>query len=101
MSIAKAGIITTLNARASILASANPIESKYNSNKSIVENLNLPPTILSRFDVIYLILDNVSMEDDQRLGRHIVSLYTTHRGVAGPTSPHTIVRTPRFCDILF
>jgi DNA replication licensing factor MCM4 len=76
VSIAKAGIITTLNARTSILASANPIESKYNAAKSIVENLNLPPTILSRFDLIYLILDNVNMEDDQRLGRHIVGLYT-------------------------
>lgn len=49
VSIAKAGIITTLNARTSILASANPIESKYNPSRSIVENLNLPPTLLSRF----------------------------------------------------
>lgn len=76
VSIAKAGIITTLNARTSILASANPVESKYNPSRSIVENLNLPPTILSRFDIIFLLLDNVNMEDDQRLGRHIVNLYT-------------------------
>jgi DNA replication licensing factor MCM4 len=48
VSIAKAGIITSLNARASILAAANPIDSKYNTQKSIVENINLPPTILSR-----------------------------------------------------
>lgn len=48
VSVAKAGIITTLNARASILASANPVESKYNASRSIVENLNLPPTLLSR-----------------------------------------------------
>lgn len=89
VSIAKAGIITTLNARTSILASANPIESKYNASRSIVENLNLPPTILSRFDIIYLILDNVSAEDDQRLGRHIVSLYTS--GGASKTSAHVIV----------
>lgn len=76
ISIAKAGIITTLNARASILASANPIESKYNPKRSIVENLNLPPTLLSRFDLIYLLLDMIDVESDQRLGRHIVSLYT-------------------------
>lgn len=76
ISIAKAGIITTLNARASILASANPIDSKYNPKRSIVENLNLPPTLLSRFDLIYLILDLIDVESDQRLGRHIVSLYT-------------------------
>jgi DNA replication licensing factor MCM4 len=49
VSIAKAGIITTLNARTSILASANPVESKYNPARSIVENLNLPPTLLSRY----------------------------------------------------
>lgn len=48
VSIAKAGIITSLNARTSILAAANPIDSKYNSSKSIVENINLPPTLLSR-----------------------------------------------------
>lgn len=76
VSIAKAGIITTLNARCSVLAAANPIESKYNPARSIVENLALPPTLLSRFDVIYLLLDAISAEDDQRLGRHIVGLYT-------------------------
>lgn len=75
VSVAKAGIITTLNARAAILASANPIESKYNPSRSIVENLNLPPTLLSRFDIICLILDNVHLDDDQRLAKHIVSLY--------------------------
>jgi DNA replication licensing factor MCM4 len=82
ISIAKAGIITTLNARASILASANPIDSKYNPKRSIIENLNLPPTLLSRFDLIYLILDMIDVESDQRLGRHIVSLYTELSPVA-------------------
>lgn len=48
ISIAKAGIICTLNARTSILASANPRESKYNPNLSVVENIQLPPTLLSR-----------------------------------------------------
>jgi len=81
VSIAKAGMITTLNARTSILASANPVDGKYNAKKSVVENLNLPPTILSRFDLIYLVLDNVNIENDQRLGRHIVSqLYSLTSG---------------------
>ena len=57
VSVAKAGIVCTLNARTSILASANPIESRYNPNRSVVENLDLPPTLLSRFDLIYLVLD--------------------------------------------
>lgn len=76
LSIAKAGIITTLNARSSILASANPIDSKYNQNLSVIENLNLPPTILSRFDLIFLLLDKAEQSIDQQLGRHIISLYT-------------------------
>ncbi|RKP18631.1 MCM-domain-containing protein [Rozella allomycis CSF55] len=76
VSIAKRGIIATLNARTSVLASANPVDSKYNTNKSIVENLNLPPTLLSRFDLIYLLLDNPSAETDRRLAHHLISLYT-------------------------
>ncbi|CAK4415464.1 unnamed protein product [Aphanomyces euteiches] len=48
VSIAKAGIICSLNARASILASANPIESRYNPAKSVIENINILPTLLSR-----------------------------------------------------
>lgn len=48
VSVAKAGIICTLNARTSVLASANPIGSRYNPNMSVVDNIQLPPTLLSR-----------------------------------------------------
>ena len=75
VSITKAGIIATLNARTSILASANPVESRYNSRLSVVENIKLPPTLLSRFDLIYLILDKPNKENDRRLAQHLVSLY--------------------------
>jgi len=75
ISIAKAGIVCTLNARTSILASANPIDSRYNTNMSVVRNINLGPTLLSRFDLIYLCLDNPNEASDRRLGKHIVSLY--------------------------
>lgn len=75
VSIAKAGIICSLNARASILASANPIESRYNPNKSVIENVNILPTLLSRFDLIYLILDKPQPESDRQLAKHIVALY--------------------------
>ena len=75
VSIAKAGIICTLNARTSVLASANPIESRYNPNISIIENVHLPPTLLSRFDLIYLVLDKPSQSTDSQLAKHIVSLY--------------------------
>lgn len=75
VSIAKAGIITTLNARTSILASANPIGSRYNPDLSVPQNIDLPPTLLSRFDLVYLILDRVDEKTDKRLAKHILSLY--------------------------
>jgi DNA replication licensing factor MCM4 len=73
--VAKAGIICSLNARTAILASANPRDSKYNPNLSVVDNIQLPPTLLSRFDLIYLILDKPDPNSDRKLARHLVSLY--------------------------
>ncbi|GME83137.1 unnamed protein product [Ambrosiozyma monospora] len=75
ISIAKAGIITTLNARTSILASANPIESRYNPNLPVTKNIDLPPPLLSRFDLVYLILDRVDEKIDSQLAKHIASMY--------------------------
>lgn len=77
VSIAKAGIVCTLNARASIVACANPKDSQYNPKLSVVENIQLPPTLLSRFDLIYLILDRVDSARDMQLARHILGLYTS------------------------
>lgn len=75
ISVAKAGIITTLNARSSILASANPIGSRYNPNLPVTENIDLPPPLLSRFDLVYLILDKVDASADRELAQHLTSLY--------------------------
>jgi DNA replication licensing factor MCM4 len=75
VSIAKAGIITTLNARTSILASANPIGSKYNPNLPVPQNIDLPPTLLSRFDLVYLVLDRIDESTDRKLARHLVGMY--------------------------
>ncbi|CAO3703820.1 unnamed protein product [Rhizopus stolonifer] len=75
ISVAKAGIITTLNARTSICASANPVGSRWNKNLTVPANLNLPPPLLSRFDLLYLILDRVDEDADRRLAKHLVTLY--------------------------
>ena len=75
ISIAKSGIVCSLNARTAILASANPKESKYNPKLSVIENIQLPPSLLSRFDIIYLILDKPNEERDSILAKHIISLY--------------------------
>ena len=80
ISISKAGITTTLNARTSILAAANPLYGRYNTKLSPVENINLPAALLSRFDVMFLILDKPSRDDDERLAQHVthVHMYNTH-----------------------
>ena len=75
ISVAKAGIICQLNARTAILASANPIHSKYDPKLSVIQNIRLPPSLLSRFDLIYLMLDKHNEAYDRRLATHIVSLY--------------------------
>lgn len=75
LSIAKAGIICTLNARTSVLAAANPIESQWNKSKTIIENIQLPPTLLSRFDLIFLLLDPQDEAYDRRLAQHLASWY--------------------------
>lgn len=75
ISIAKAGIVCTLNARASICASANPKQSRYNPKLSVIQNIELSPTLLSRFDLIYLIVDQPDRKRDHKLAQHILSLY--------------------------
>lgn len=83
VSIAKAGIITTLNARTSILAAANPVESKYNVNLPVTRNIDLPPTLISRFDLLYLVLDQVDETLDRRLAQHLVGLYLEDAPLTG------------------
>jgi DNA replication licensing factor MCM4 len=92
VSIAKAGIITTLNARTSILASANPIGSKYNPNLPVPQNIDLPPTLLSRFDLVYLILDRVDETNDRRLARHLLSMYLDDKPQSAAGGQEILVR---------
>lgn len=75
LSIAKAGIIAQLNARTSVLAAANPKESQWNVNLNVVENLQIEPTLLSRFDLIFLLLDRHDPTEDRRLASHVLSLF--------------------------
>ncbi|KAB8233328.1 DNA replication licensing factor MCM7 [Aspergillus alliaceus] len=75
ISISKAGITTTLNARTSILAAANPLYGRYNPRVSPVENINLPAALLSRFDVMFLILDTPSRDGDEELAHHVTYVH--------------------------
>jgi len=62
----KAGITTTLNARTCILAAANPQYGRYNVKAKPTDNINLPAALLSRFDLLFLLLDKPNMDDDLR-----------------------------------
>merc|ERR1712127_391738 len=76
VSVAKAGIVCSLNARTAILATANPKESTYDPKKSVVENINMPANLMSRFDFLWLILDKRNRNTDRRLASHLVSMYS-------------------------
>ena len=75
VSIAKAGIVATLNARAAVLAAANPLYSRYNRRKSLSENVNLPNSLLSRFDLLFLVLDVADVDRDMALARHVTLVH--------------------------
>ncbi|MDH3610877.1 MAG: minichromosome maintenance protein MCM [Nitrosopumilus sp.] len=75
-SIAKGGIVATLNARTSILAAANPMYGKYDPFKNITENVNLPIPLLTRFDLIFVVRDIPTKEKDEKIARHIIDLHT-------------------------
>ena len=75
ISIAKAGIHTTLNARASILAAANPIGGRYNPKATLRSNLNLSAPIMSRFDLFFVVRDEPNEQVDRNLATHIVNVH--------------------------
>ena len=75
ISIAKGGIVATLNARNSILAAANPALGRYDPYRNISENINLPVTILSRFDLIFVMRDIPESEIDDKMSTHILTLH--------------------------
>ncbi|EXJ65498.1 minichromosome maintenance protein 7 (cell division control protein 47) [Cladophialophora yegresii CBS 114405] len=95
ISISKAGITTTLNARTSILAAANPLYGRYNPRISPVDNINLPAALLSRFDILFLILDTPSREADEELAQHVCHVHMHNRhpereGEGVVFSPHEV-----------
>ena len=80
ISVAKAGITTVLNARAAVLAAANPVYGRYDDFKSASENIDLMTTILSRFDLIFLVRDIREEERDRLICQHVMGV---HMGASG------------------
>ena len=78
ISIAKAGITTMLNSRTAVLAAANPPSGRYDDLKSAQENIDLQTTILSRFDMIFIVRDERLYERDMQIADHVLNI---HAGV--------------------
>ena len=76
VTIAKAGIHTTLNARCSVIAAANPLYSEYARDISVGKNIGLPDSLLSRFDLIFIMLDEKDPELDRQIAERVI---TNHR----------------------
>ncbi|CAA7058568.1 unnamed protein product [Microthlaspi erraticum] len=84
ISITKAGIQATLNARTSILAAANPVGGRYDKSKPLKYNVNLPPAILSRFDLVYVMIDDPDEVTDYHIAHHIVRVHQKHEAALSP-----------------
>src|SRR6201994_3710510 len=82
ISIAKAGITTILNARTSVLAAANPIFGRYDDLKSPGENIDFQTTILSRFDMIFIVRDDHDRHRDETIAKHVMNIHMGNQGSA-------------------
>lgn len=85
VSVAKGGIVATLNARTSLLAAANPALGRYDTYRTVAENITLPVTILSRFDIIFVLKDQPEKDTDSRMSEHILEIH--RKGITPVESP--------------
>jgi replicative DNA helicase Mcm len=92
VSVAKGGIVATLNARTAILAAANPALGRYEPHRTVAENISLPVTILSRFDLIFVLRDVPNKESDSKMSAHILELHRKGSGLVEPPIPVELLR---------
>jgi len=79
VSVAKGGIVATLNARTAVLAAANPALGRYEPHRTVAENISLPVTILSRFDIIFVLRDVPNKDADGKMSQHILEIHQRGR----------------------
>eukprot|EP01105_Mastigella_eilhardi_P012082 TRINITY_DN2780_c0_g1_i2.p1 TRINITY_DN2780_c0_g1~~TRINITY_DN2780_c0_g1_i2.p1 ORF type:complete len:709 (-),score=192.76 TRINITY_DN2780_c0_g1_i2:873-2750(-) len=101
ISIAKAGIHATLNARTSILAAANPIAGRYDRSRPLKSNLNIGAALLSRFDLFFIVLDECNEEIDRKIAEHILNTHQKqNETLVGPYSVTDLQTYIRYCKII-
>jgi len=100
ISIAKAGIQATLNARTSILAAANPVGGRYNRKTTLRANINMSAPIMSRFDLFFVVLDECNEQVDEHLAKHIVDIHMLKDDAIAPEfSTEQLQRYIRFARL--
>ncbi|MFA4640409.1 minichromosome maintenance protein MCM [Pyrococcus kukulkanii] len=92
ISISKAGITATLNARTTVIAAANPKHGRFNRMKPLFEQIDLPPTLLSRFDLIFVLVDEPDEKLDSEIARHILRVRRGESEVVTPKISHELLR---------
>uniref|UniRef100_A0A452TEU9 DNA helicase MCM8 n=1 Tax=Ursus maritimus TaxID=29073 RepID=A0A452TEU9_URSMA len=90
ISLAKAGMVCSLPARTSIIAAANPVGGHYNKAKTVSENLKMGSALLSRFDLVFILLDTPDEDHDHLLSEHVIAI---RAGKQRAVSSATIART--------
>ena len=92
VSVAKGGIVATLNARTAVLAAGNPTLGRYEPYRTVAENISLPVTLLSRFDLIFVLRDVPEKELDTKMSEHILRLHRTGAVPVEPPVPPDLLR---------